>query len=227
MTTTPPNPKATPQNWRFAAPNALTILRLILAFIFVAILSTFSPDADLSDTAPSFLLIAAAILFTTAALTDALDGHLARKWNAITPFGRVMDPFADKILILAAFILLAAPPFTSQDNQHQLSAIQPWMAILILARELLVTSIRGVVEGAGGTFPATASGKAKMVIQSIAVPLILLTLAFPSLRNSIAHWLLPTTAWTITIITLWSALPYILKARQALSTNPNQRAKST
>ncbi|MBK7404088.1 MAG: CDP-alcohol phosphatidyltransferase family protein [Phycisphaerales bacterium] len=191
-------------------PNALVWVRLALAALFVAMLS-LDPLAD-----PARLLIAAAI-FILAALTDMLDGRLARAWDAVTRFGRVMDPFADKILVLGAFICLAGPAFAVHNHpelpRYQASGVYPWMAILILGRELLVTSLRGLVEGEGGDFSAIPIGKAKMVAQSVAIPLILLLLALADWDlHQPARWAIDLTAWATLLITLASGIPYVQRA---------------
>lgn len=220
--------------WKKRLPNLLTLLRIVLAAFFVAILSRVDvrasedPDAIerlellLDDAVP--LLVIATALFVVAALTDALDGILARKWKATTRFGRVMDPVADKLLVLGAFLMLAGPNFAATwivadgnlAKPIQLTGVAPWMAWVILGRELLVTSIRGVYEAEGVDFSASVPGKAKMILQSIAVPLILLVVAFgnpvpDSLGRSIVVW----TAWITVVVTIWSGLPYIARAMVA------------
>lgn len=215
-------------------PNALTLARLVLAAAFVALLSVIRVDplpapasaldrvALLADPATAALGAAAAI-FILAALTDALDGILARKWNAISRFGRVMDPMADKVLVLGAFVMLAGPAFTALDpdtgERFQLSAVAPWMVVVILARELLVTSLRGVYEAAGVDFSAGIAGKLKMIAQSAAVPLILLIVAFSApAPGTPARGLLSAIAWGTVLITAWSAVPYVTKALAARRT---------
>jgi CDP-diacylglycerol--glycerol-3-phosphate 3-phosphatidyltransferase len=169
---------------------------------------------------PDPWLIAAAALFVFAALTDAVDGHLARKWRVVSVFGRIMDPFADKVLVLGAFAYLSAPlfsyAFTPEDSdlvRYQASGVSAWMVVLILARELLVTSIRAAFESRGVDFSATASGKWKMILQSVAVPLVLVILALgPAPPGSLARWAIDLTVWLTVIVTVWSGLPYIQRA---------------
>lgn len=191
-------------------PNALVWLRLLLAGVFVALLSGDPLSSPLA-------LFTALLIFIVAAITDFLDGKLARRWNAVTRFGRVMDPFADKILVLAAFICLAGPAFriapTPDQAAFQASGVYPWMVVLILARELLVTSLRGLVEGMGGDFSAVLVGKLKMVAQSAAIPVILLLLALGAWGpgnpwQSVIH----VAAWLVTVITVASGVPYALRA---------------
>lgn len=226
-------------------PNLLTCLRLVLAAGFFILLSGYQFPQG-----PEWLLRAAAGLFIVAAATDALDGYLARKWNAVSAFGRIMDPFADKVLVLGAFVMLAGPGFTLVEGwgrvgipgqspellSTQVSGVAPWMAIVILARELLVTTIRAVLEGRGIDFSASGSGKAKMVVQSVGVPTILILCSL--IEASSMHFLTTVLidevrpaqyppaqlariiAWAVTIVTAWSALPYIARAVTALRTPP-------
>lgn len=200
----PAHPPAT--GWRAHTPNALTIARLGLTGVFLAILAgtTTQPQGWSAG------LVAATVIFVLAAGTDALDGFLARRWNAVSRFGRVADPFADKVLILSAFIMLASPAL----GPH--SGVASWMVVLILARELLVTTIRGVYEAEGVDFSATASGKFKMVIQSIAVPVALLDAAAPNGHDRLGPHPLTETLLLITVaVTVWSAVPYVVRARRA------------
>jgi CDP-diacylglycerol--glycerol-3-phosphate 3-phosphatidyltransferase len=189
---------------RLHTPNALVLLRLGLAAAAFAMLARWSP----AESAPDIPLLIAAGVFVLAALTDALDGFLARRWNAITRFGRVMDPFADKILVLGALVLLAGPAFHAEGVS--LAGFTGWMVVIILARELLVTSLRGLAEGSGVDASANWSGKAKMILQSVAVPAILLLLALlPAER---AQPINAGLAWLTTIVTAISAWPYIRRA---------------
>lgn len=213
----PPDPDTTIRPWKAKLPNALTMLRLLLAAGLFTLLATAlaPPDAAAGFTGQTATLCFAAVLFVVAALTDALDGYLARRWNAVSLFGRVMDPFADKILILGSFLLMAGPAFALPDGLA-LTGFTPWMVVLILARELLVTTLRGVYERAGVDFSATASGKLKMILQSVAIPAIFLILAFaPAGTGTPARYAVLTLAWGVVVVTVWSGVPYILRARRA------------
>ncbi len=212
-------------------PNALTIFRLVLAVAFFAVLElglgdhapVWIPGGDTvpnpGPVLPRDVLLAATAIFVVAALTDALDGYLARKWNAISKFGRIMDPFADKVLVLGAFVYLASPAFSaidpsSADNTRlvQLSGVAPWMAIVVLARELLVTSVRGFFESQGIDFSADVAGKLKMVLQSLVAPLVLVLLALADVSpDSPARWAIDLAVWLTVLVTVLSCVPYIVK----------------
>jgi len=205
----PPVPLFGPPALKAQLPNLLTSARVVMAALLVIAMSVLDPDRP--DRA---VLATALILFVLAALTDALDGYLARRWNAISVFGRVMDPFADKILILAGFVVLTTVPG---------SGVYAWMAVVMIARELLVTSIRGVCESRGVDFSASGAGKAKMIAQSLAVPLILLALLIdPRIDRDETVLMNHTIAFITTVITAWSAAPYITRALSALQDAPHR-----
>jgi CDP-diacylglycerol---glycerol-3-phosphate 3-phosphatidyltransferase len=206
-------------------PNALTMSRVVLAAAFFWLLSTtrLSPvpaDAAWDERAAAatganvWMLVAAAV-FVVAAATDALDGMLARRWKVVSRFGRVMDPFADKLLVLGAFVFLAAPMFLVGEGAtaFQASRVTAWMVVVILARELLVTSLRGVLESAGVDFSATLSGKLKMILQSVAAPVILVVLAFATpWPGTAVRALLDVIVYTTVFVSAISGVPYVTRA---------------
>jgi CDP-diacylglycerol--glycerol-3-phosphate 3-phosphatidyltransferase len=106
-------------------------------------------------------------LFVVAAGTDSLDGFIARRRNEVSVFGRIADPFVDKMLILGSLCFLLAIPGVP-------AIFPPWVAVVVVTRELLVTALRGMVEGAGKNFQAGVWGKSKMVLQCFAVGGVLL-----------------------------------------------------
>jgi len=215
-----PDQPTTLPAWKANLPNSLTILRLVLAVALFALLAlALEPPHPLTGFEPqASILILALMLFIAAAATDALDGHLARKWNAVSLFGRVMDPFADKLLILGSFVFMAGPQFVSPDDLAR-AGFAPWMVVVILGRELLVTTLRGVYESAGIDFSATTSGKLKMMLQSAAIPLILLILVLhPAGPDSAARYAILALAWGVVIVTAWSGVPYVLRALRARGT---------
>jgi CDP-diacylglycerol--glycerol-3-phosphate 3-phosphatidyltransferase len=192
-------------------PNQITLGRLALSVIFFVCLAQY----DARTGGKVWLLDLSATLFIIAGLTDIVDGYLARKQNQVTSFGRIIDPFVDKILVIGAYIFLAGDGFLDAQG-HRISDVTGWMVVVILGRELLVTSLRGVQEAAGHSFAANAYGKAKMLLQSITVGWVLLTLAHP-------HWIplcttmRPYMVWLTVVVTLLSVVPYLRMARGVLS----------
>ena len=134
-------------------PNILTFSRILLVPVYIAIFYDPTPSRA----------IAAAGVFGIAALTDLLDGYLARKRSQITTIGRLLDPIADKLLVLAGLVLLV-----------QYHRIEAWIAIAMVSREIGVTGIRAIAAAEGVIVPAGTLGKYKVVLQIIAI--IILTL---------------------------------------------------
>jgi CDP-diacylglycerol---glycerol-3-phosphate 3-phosphatidyltransferase len=134
-------------------PNLLTLTRILLIPVFVVLFSTPDPDRSLM----------AAIVFVVAAVTDMLDGYLARRSGQVTKLGKLLDPIADKLLVLSALILLV--------NVDRVSAL---VAILIIARELGVTGIRAIAAGEGMIIAAETTGKYKMALQVVAIVMLIL-----------------------------------------------------
>lgn len=189
-----PVPGSSGSPWN--VPNLLTSARFVLA-IAVILLIQFK------------LFLAAMILFIIAASTDWMDGYWARKYGQVTKFGRIFDPFVDKIIICGTFIALVAVPD---------SGIQPWMAVLVVGRELLVTSLRGMIEGAGKDFSATAIGKWKMVFQCVAVVASLLYLISPEPAIWLI-WTLRISVWLAVGLTLYSGYVYVMAAGRVMRTD--------
>jgi len=129
-------------------PNVLTVLRILLVPVIVVAL--------LNETANGDLL--AALVFALASLTDAMDGYLARSRNAITTFGKLMDPIADKLLIIAALVALVS-----------LNRLPAWVAMVIIARELTVTVTRMHANQQGVVIASNWWGKAKTIVQVVAI----------------------------------------------------------
>lgn len=205
-------------------PNQLTLLRLVLAGVFFLTLNQYRYPGE---PGVNGWLGAAIVLFTLAAITDILDGYLARKWHVESTFGRIMDPFCDKVLVLGAFIYLAGPRFafaqTAQTGEliTMVTGVYPWMVAAMLARELLVTGIRGELEGTGVQFGANIFGKLKMILQSVGVPVILAIVWIDPLEPKweslgIARDVL---VYTIVVVTLLSGLPYLRGAAPMMRGN--------
>ncbi|MGH2957785.1 MAG: CDP-diacylglycerol--glycerol-3-phosphate 3-phosphatidyltransferase [Solirubrobacterales bacterium] len=129
-------------------PNTLTVLRILLVPVVVVALLDETPNGD---------AIAAGV-FALAALTDTLDGYIARSRGAITTFGKLMDPIADKLLVAAALIALVS-----------LDRLEAWIAMVIIAREFAVTGLRGIAAERGVVIQASWLGKAKTILQIAAI----------------------------------------------------------
>ncbi|MDR1028597.1 MAG: CDP-diacylglycerol--glycerol-3-phosphate 3-phosphatidyltransferase [Clostridiales Family XIII bacterium] len=167
-------------------PNTLTLIRIALIPVFIVFL--------LNDRS-----YVAAVVFIVAALTDALDGYLARKMDLITNFGKLMDPLADKLLVVSALVCLT-----------ELGEIAGWMVIVILAREFMITGLRSVAAGEGVIIAAGMAGKLKTVSQMAAIVLILLRnwpfvyVGFPFDRVML---------WIAVALTVYSGVEYMIKNR--------------
>lgn len=201
-----------PGDMKINLPNQITIARLFLAVIFFLCLNQFSIQAE----APRlWLLDLSAGLFIFAAVTDIIDGYIARKTNQITSFGRVIDPFVDKILVIGAYIFMAGDGFVDAEGRS-VAFVKDWMVVVILGRELLVTSLRGVTEASGQSFGANAYGKAKMALQSVTVAWVLFHVAHAG-APTILRAMTPYLVYAMVIVTFLSAVPYLRMARGVLS----------
>jgi len=206
-------------------PNALTTLRLLLAVCFFGMLGYYQYEGHYGRHGEPIWLYIAFLLYLVALFTDFLDGYLARKWKVEGAFGRVLDPFVDKVLVLGSFIFFAGKNFTVPEfdpasiptNVKTITGVVPWMVVLILARELLVTSLRGLTEAAGENFGAAFSGKLKMVLQSVTILVILvyvnnLTWLRDNQYETAATGFRDTCIWITLIITVFSGLLYVQRA---------------
>jgi len=163
-------------------PNRLTVLRIVMSVVFVLLLLI-----------PSFLNnVLAFIVFTIACLTDFYDGYLARKYNLITDLGKILDPIADKILILSSFLIFV-----------EKGIIPAWMVILILLRESVITAIRFYAAKKGKILAASKWGKQKTVSQMVSIFLILGVLIYKEACLSI--W----KSWSATLEFRTSIIIYI------------------
>ncbi|MCC5831089.1 MAG: CDP-alcohol phosphatidyltransferase family protein [Phycisphaeraceae bacterium] len=212
---------------RAQIPNQLTLLRLVLAALFFLALNQYRYDPPQW----TWILWAAIGLFILAGLTDMLDGYLARRWKVESTFGRIMDPFCDKVIILGAFIYLAGPRFvlleapagSSRVIFNMVSGIYPWMVVVMLARELLVTGIRGQIEGQGVKFGANIWGKLKAILQFVVVPILLWMIWMDPIRNDGWHWLIivrDVLVYATVVVTVISGVPYITAAARTLQAPP-------
>jgi len=198
---------------RAMVPNAITLLRLVVAAAFFVALAVGLH----SEESIRFWGNLSVWAFIFAAVTDVVDGWLARRWKVVSVFGRVMDPVVDKVLVLGAFIFLAAPPFSAHEPGRLVTAIAPWMVVVILARELLVTSVRGVLEAEGIAFGADRWGKIKMFVQSVTVP-VALFVAVNELGKpgSMWTWWRDGLVWGTVVVTVLSTVPYVVRGQRLM-----------
>ena len=199
-------------------PNALTAGRVLLAAVFFGLLGFYQYKGRGS---PDLLNIAFGV-YVVALVTDFLDGYLARKWKVEGAFGRVVDPFVDKVLVIGTFIFFAGKNFIVPDPEKMyvvktITGVAPWMVVVILARELLVTSFRGLSESSGQNFGAAFSGKLKMGFQSGTILAILVYVNYLTQLQDLhyekyARWVRDFGIWGTMVITVASGLMYIQKA---------------
>ena len=194
----------------FNLPNQLTSLRLVLSVVLFFLMAY---DYYLW----SFML------FLIGAGTDWIDGYYARKYGQVTTLGRILDPFADKVIICGTFILLAADPRMKELSialgSWIVVGLRPWMVVVIVGRELLVTALRSFIEEKGGDFSAKWSGKIKMVLQCLAASVCLFYLSYANRQEDAPKWcclLLVISVWSAMISTVYSGVVYIRAAIRVL-----------
>ncbi len=193
-------------------PNQITVARLGLSIIFFVLLGQYEHRHP-----QTWMLDAAWILFAVAAGTDFLDGYIARKFKLVTPLGRILDPLVDKVLVCGAFILFVGPAFVDESG-HNVTCVAPWMVVVIVGRELLVTGLRGFNESRGISFGASIHGKIKMWIQSISAPTILCIIARETQgwSGDLPGTLKLVLAWATVGATALSAVQYLAQSRYIL-----------
>ena len=177
---------AKPNNSNWNVPNALSGVRFILAMVVCFLIERG-------------VFFAGMICFLIAASTDWIDGWWARKFNQVTKLGRILDPFVDKIIICGAMIALVGVAN---------SPLRPWMATIVVGRELLVTSLRGMIEGQGGDFSAKWMGKWKMVLQCASVVGVLWQLMYTT-PSSYLVWTTLFLVYGAILLTILSGLEYV------------------
>jgi CDP-diacylglycerol--glycerol-3-phosphate 3-phosphatidyltransferase len=188
-------PNKVPAGSPWDLPNLVTLSRFALSVVLFALM-------DLTN-----WWLASAALFLFASGTDFVDGLLARRLGMITVLGRILDPFVDKIIVCGTFLFLLP---------HPESGVTATMAVIIVGRELLVTTLRSWLEQQGRDFSAAMTGKIKMVLQCAA-----LALCLASLDPRLSPWFPPgslagicraTLLWCTVAITVYSGAIYIIRA---------------
>ena len=184
----------------WTTPNLLTLLRIILIPVFVIVFYVEAPWAP----------YAAALVFGAAAITDWLDGYLARRWGQTSPLGAFLDPVADKLMVAVALVLLV------QADPHALVALP---AAVIIGREITVSALREWMAeiGARGKVAVSMTGKLKTTAQMISIVLMLLR------KSALPDWIYDLGLWLLYLaaaLTLWSMLLYVKAAWPSLSGQP-------
>ena len=178
-------------------PNIITMVRIAAIPLLCVLL--LSPERETG--------FWAAALFAAASVTDWLDGYLARRMGIVTVFGKFLDPIADKLIVMAALIMIL--PF---------GRVPAWMVLVILGREMIITGLRGIASTEGIVIPASNLGKFKTIFQLVAIIGLLLHYDYQWFF-SIDHPLLVVNMhnvgmfylWIATVITIWSGFDYLNK----------------
>ncbi len=166
-------------------PNKITLSRILLVPVIVVLLSFHGPVTCLL----------AALGFIAASITDLVDGHIARRSNMVTRFGKFLDPLADKVLISSVLIILVA-----------LGWVAAWIAIVIICRDMIITGLRAIAMDEGIVIAADGYGKLKTILQMLAlIPLMAHYHLFGLDPNPLGHFLL----YIALILTVFSGLNYI------------------
>ena len=187
-------------------PNKLTILRVILVPFFLA--AMMIPDNVIAE---PITRVAAAVIFALTALTDYADGMIARKYNLITTFGKFMDSLADKFMIIAALMGATA-------RYTYLTPVFVWITLIVVFRELAVTSLRLIaVNTAGKVIAAEWAGKVKTFAQCICILAILLEHLIPLAIFNQYHIITWTSAAVMTYFTIYSGIQYFVAYKDYLS----------
>ena len=171
-------------------PNLLTAFRILLIPVFVVVL--LNPGREAA--------IVAALLFFLACWSDFLDGYLARRHGITTPLGKLLDPLADKLIVMAALVMLAA--MTREPR------VPAWMVVLIVGRELAVTGLRAIALGEGILLAAEELGKYKMIFQMFALHGLLLHYRFLGVDFHAAGMYF---LWISVVVGLWSGVDYHIR----------------
>jgi CDP-diacylglycerol--glycerol-3-phosphate 3-phosphatidyltransferase len=185
-------------------PNRITLGRLLLSVVLFVLLAGMQTGSIRAEGLWGWVAL---VLFVITAASDFIDGWLARKLGMVTAFGRIMDPFVDKVVVCGAFVFLCA-------FQDTTDIVPPWMVVVILAREFFVNAIRGFMESRGVSFGAEMPGKIKMILQCVAIGSVLLFMALGARTGeSWAPEILARVAvWAALVSTVSSGWFYARKA---------------
>jgi len=193
-------------------PNGLTLGRLVLTVIFLAMV-LYAPRLAQEDQ-PNYLL-SAFVLFIVAALTDIVDGKVARAFNVTSKFGRMVDPLADKVLVCGAFIcfaLIGEPRLDNFNIAPMVLTVVRWaVAGILITREILVTVLRQLAEARGISFAATTSGKIKMFLQSFGIGTVIIKWAY--VTRTWGDWFVVVTFALMVVSTIISGVRSLNRPR--------------
>lgn len=182
-------------------PNRITVGRLLLTAVLFILLELACRGRA------GFYWYVAFALYVVAVGSDGIDGYLARARKETTAFGRIADPFADKIAICGILVL-------TQSIGETAPLVPAWLVLLVLAREFLVSGLRGYLEGRGTVFAARWEGKTKMLVQAIFCGTVIF---YPGSRWDWVWSLGRILAYVTAAVTVWSAFSYVRKAQELLS----------
>jgi CDP-diacylglycerol--glycerol-3-phosphate 3-phosphatidyltransferase len=190
-------------------PNSLTIARIFFVPLLVAVLVQGRIAFHYHGTTIDNTLIAL-LIFWVAAVTDLLDGYLARRWKQETTIGTLLDPIADKLLVSAALIALV------QEN-----VVPAWLVILLVGREFAVSGLRSIAASEGFTIKASELGKTKTVSQMVAISLLLISVRRPAVST-----LADISLYVVVVFSTWSAVAYFVKFWRMLDTSIKLRRRA-
>ena len=170
-------------------PNILTLCRIGVVPVLVVLLFFSSP----------LLRAVAALIFVLASVTDYLDGYLARKYDVISPMGKLLDPMADKLLVMSVLIMLVPCP---------VGGVPAWMVVVILGRDIMVTSLRGVASAQGVVIQAEELGKYKTILQVFALTGLILHYTYFGIDFHLGGMYF---LWASLLLSIWSGISYFRK----------------
>ena len=197
---------------QFNLPNSLTVARIVLVFLFLILAANAGPiDAETLTTRDLTVRVVAGIFAFIAGATDFFDGYLARRWNQVTDFGKLMDPLADKIFITATMLILV-----------EFRLMPAWIAVVVISREFMVTGLRTLAVQKGVVIAADRWGKVKTALQMAMLFLAGISwINLYDLRSDVVFgvrlwylWLV--FLWVIAIVTVGSGLRYFIVYRSLI-----------
>ena len=163
-------------------PNTITMIRIALVPVFMIVALSGIPYA-------SFV---ATVIFTIASITDGLDGYIARKYNLVTNFGKFVDPLADKLLVTSALLIFV-----------EMGIMPAWAVMLVISRDLIISSLRMLAAARGRVIQAVFSGKLKTTVHIICIILLMLNILPLSIQT--------VAVWVMVIMSVYSCIDYMAK----------------